>query len=119
MKLKIEGVLSDQLVEIQKFIYDRNPELIVNEQYDMSPGFHKEPVVIALIIALGGPVVTKAIQSIIKEYFDYKKKELEANTKIKMAEIQKQQDMVRLSVERDKGWKYVDKEEFINMSVNQ
>jgi len=51
MKLKFESENNELLHEFHQYIYERDKNLIVDEHYEMTPGIHKEPMVVALIIA--------------------------------------------------------------------
>lgn len=64
--LKIEGN-AEALQEIQEYLYERDASIEVDEEYKATPGVNKEPIVIAILIAL-----TPIAQTAIKEYFKYK-----------------------------------------------
>jgi hypothetical protein len=69
--LHIEGS-QEALEEFRKFIFDESPELArairpINMQ---SPGIQREPIVISLVVALGGPVIVKELCSLAKRYLD-------------------------------------------------
>ena len=107
MKLKIESSDPQELLDFQEFIYSRSSEFEYDEEYKHSPGFNKEPIVVAIIVALGGPVILKTVQTLIKEYFEYKKKKEEEETKRLGIKTKSNDKQIELSVKSGIGWKKI------------
>jgi hypothetical protein len=108
MKIKIEMSDPKSLQEFQEFVYEKEPELMVDEVYDMTPGFNREPIAVAVIIALGGPVILKTVQTLIKEYFKYKReKEKEITERAKIESQQEIREM-ELSISEGKSWRRIE-----------
>jgi hypothetical protein len=68
---------TEVLEDFRKFAFDNSPKVAqafrpVNSQ---SPGFQREPIVISLVLALGGPVVVKELCSLAKRYLELKHEE--------------------------------------------
>jgi hypothetical protein len=114
-QIKIEAEDPVVLQELQQFVYEHQPDLEVDEQFAMQPGFHKEPIIISLVIALGGPVVMKTVQMLIKSFFAYKMTQEKEQTKREKDKLDAKVQLVKISLKEDKGWKYVDTDEFTEM----
>ena len=115
--MKIEANSPEELLEVQQFLYEKKPDLLVEEQYDMSPGFHKEPVTVAIIIALGGSAITKTVQLLIKQYFAYKTAKLHEETKRQKLKKDIDADLIKISLEKGKGWSVTSTKEFMEMKL--
>ncbi|KAF2328093.1 hypothetical protein [Flavobacterium ginsenosidimutans] len=104
--LKIEAD-SNYLKEFQQFLYDNDPDLIVNETYKHETGFNKEPVITSIIIALGGSKVLSSVQGILRTYTDHK----ESMLKEKNRHAEK---MLQLSLKYGKsGYEEISKDNFL------
>jgi len=91
--LHIEGQ-PEVIEEFRKFVFDESPEVAraLRPVHAMTPGFQREPLVIALVVALGGPVIVKELCGLVKRYFDL----------VSQREAQKHQiDVLRLLLEQD------------------
>ncbi len=88
MELKIEMQTTEMLTEFRKFLFEKDKDIIVYEQYDHEPGFNKEPVVTGIIIALGGKKLLVSLQKIIKDFFDYKNEKQRINLEQRKVELQ-------------------------------
>lgn len=112
MEVKIEGT-PEELLSLQKFAYERSNDVLLDEEYAQSPGYNKEPLIIALIIA-----ITPVTRLLIKEFFKYRTEKLKAeNEKHKITENAKE-NQIRLSIKEGKNWRYCSVEEVISMEVN-
>jgi hypothetical protein len=66
----------EDLKDLRSFLLEKGPDnLDVQDLNQISPGVQREPILIALVIALGGPVVTKQIVSLIKDWLAMKHEE--------------------------------------------
>jgi len=82
-ELKIEMQQRDDLIELHKYLLSELDDSIdLQEINEISPGFNREPLLIALVVALGGPVVTKQIVGLIKEWLRLRHKEKMAKLSI-------------------------------------
>lgn len=77
--LRIEGD-SDELMSLHQFIFDHNNELEVKQILKTSAGGQNEPTITSLIMSL-----TPIVSLLIKQYFDYRKIKLKAETKLKLS----------------------------------
>jgi hypothetical protein len=120
MELIIEMETSELLDEFRQFAYDEEKELVIFEQYDHTPGFNKEPVVVAVIVSLGGPAVlsqlTKIIQSFLNYYLEKHKTEIKANLKQEKQRLDFLKEIFKLKIKNAKGVKKLNAEDFINCS---
>ena len=67
-ELRIE-MSRDDLEDLRSFLLESGgDELEVQELNEISSGFQRQPILIALVVALGGPIVTKQVVSLIKEW---------------------------------------------------
>jgi hypothetical protein len=73
-ELKIE-MDRTSLLDLRAFILENSQNIDIEELNDISPGFHKEPLIIALIVALGGPVVTRQVIGLIQKWIELKHEE--------------------------------------------
>ncbi|MBK8550900.1 MAG: hypothetical protein IPL53_07500 [Ignavibacteria bacterium] len=83
----------------------------------MTPGFNREPIAVALIIALGGPVIIETIQLFIKEYFETKRTGLELSTQSSKNEQVHKENLLKISLRSKSGWETKSGEEFIKMDL--
>jgi hypothetical protein len=112
MELKIEGT-PEELSDFQKFAYERGDDVILDEEYAQSPGYNKEPMIIALIVSL-----TPISRLLIREYFKYRTERLKAeNERHRIIENAKE-SQIRLSIKEGRNWRYCAEEDVISMEVN-
>jgi hypothetical protein len=76
-KLKIVLCSQEEYVDFLKFAYSKDETLIFNEEYKQQIGAHKEPMIVAIIAALGSAGVFKLVQSIVREFLVYKEKKMD------------------------------------------
>ena len=116
MKLKFESENNELLHEFHQYIYERDKNLIVDEHYEMTPGIHKEPMVVALIIALGGKRILEFIRSTMKDFLDYKIEQSKQETLRQQEELRHKEVLLKLSVFKDGKWRNVDEAELEKLS---
>jgi hypothetical protein len=112
MEVKIEGT-PEELSDLQKFAHERGGDIIPDEEYAQSPGYNKEPLIIALIISL-----TPVSRLLIREFFKYRTEKLKAENKRHRIIENAKEDQIRLSLKEGRSWKYCTVEEVISMEVN-
>ncbi|MGV7223659.1 MAG: hypothetical protein ACQ9MH_19290 [Nitrospinales bacterium] len=67
-EVKIE-MDSDELISLRDYMLKHgSKDLEPQEIQEVSSGFLREPILISLIVALGGPVIVKEVASLIKEW---------------------------------------------------
>ena len=67
-EVKIEMPPED-LVDFRNFLLEKgSKELEPQEINEISAGFEREPIIIGLVVALGGPVLVKEFVSLAKEW---------------------------------------------------
>jgi len=111
MKVKFEAENQKDLQDFYEFLYDKYPEIIVDEENAISPGTHKEPIVTALVIiisAVGGKKLLPILQQCYKEYLEYKKHKISVESEI-----------IKTSILEKTGWKYKKGNDFIEMKIDQ
>lgn len=75
-ELKIEIPHREDLLDLQQFLLSNlMDEIEIQEINEISSGFNREPLLIALVIALGGPVVTKQVVGLLNEWIKLKHEE--------------------------------------------
>jgi hypothetical protein len=57
-----------------------------------------EPILIALIVALGGPTVTRAVRDILMRRYENKEKMLSINSQLRQVEMDHEYDMAELQL---------------------
>lgn len=93
-EIRIEEMSAEEFKDLRNFLLERgSDEIEPQEIHDMSPGFQKEPIIIALVVALGGPVIVRQVVSLVKEWLRLRYKERDTKMKIiaKHAEGRKQE----------------------------
>jgi hypothetical protein len=70
IKLKIASDDTKELENFRIFLHDNYPDLEYNESYSHHPGSNKEPITVAIIIALGGKAILETIKAAYKDYLD-------------------------------------------------
>jgi len=112
LTLKIEAESPEDLIELQEYILENLPDLMITETYGHAPGFNKEPVIASIIIALGGKKILIAVQGIIKSFLEYRlKSEKEAN--------RHEEKMYQLSIKSNtKHYRSVTKKDFMELTIN-
>ncbi|MCE7699740.1 MAG: hypothetical protein K8E24_013310 [Methanobacterium paludis] len=59
---------SEELAEFRNFLLEKgSEELELQEIHEVSPGFQREPIIIALVVALDGPVLVKEFVSLAEK----------------------------------------------------
>ena len=96
-QLKIE-MPSNDLKDLRSFLLNAGDELEVEELNEITPGFNREPIVIALIVALGGPIVTQQVVSLIKEWLKVRHED---------KNLQHEEKLVKLSLLSNDGKRQV------------
>lgn len=113
MEIKFECSDPETLSELHKQIYNRNPEIEVTEAYQASPGFQKEPLVVAIIVSLGGPAIVKAIKEVIKEYLSHKRES-------RLNEMKHKEELLKISIKSKEGrWKIVSESELLDIEFEK
>ncbi|SHM58498.1 hypothetical protein SAMN05444266_10987 [Chitinophaga jiangningensis] len=73
-KLRIKLNDSHEYTAFLKYAYSIDDSLLFNEVYEQQPGTHKEPIIIAIVTALGGKRALQTIQAIIEAWVTHKAK---------------------------------------------
>jgi len=111
VELKVEFADPDELSKFREFLFSQDPEIVPFEIYSHAPGFNKEPIVISIIIALGGEAIFKSLKKIIKEYMANKLLTKQENNR-------HQEEMLRLSIKNENNdFKSITKEEFDDLKI--
>lgn len=118
MEIKFEASDQHVLNELHQFIYQQEPELIVDEHYETRPGIHSEPIVTALIIRLTGKPMLVLLQKIITDYFSYKKVKEKEITIREHNKQKHQEDMLKISLNKDNKWEDVDPDKFDRLRLD-
>jgi len=84
-RIKIEMSSSDDLVSLRNYLLENGSEDLEEpgEIQEVSAGFQREPLLIAVIVALGGPVIVKELVSLVKEWMKIRQEE-----RIRQSEIE-------------------------------
>lgn len=77
MEIKIQSNSQESIEFLRNYLFENEKEISVEEEYDHSPGFNKEPIVISIIIALGSAGVFTAIHKMFESYLNYKNDRLQ------------------------------------------
>jgi hypothetical protein len=77
MEIKIKSSSQESMDFLRQFLFENEKEISVEEEYDHTPGFNKEPIVVSIIIALGSAGVFKAVQKMFEAYLKYKTEKLQ------------------------------------------
>ncbi|MVN91476.1 hypothetical protein [Mucilaginibacter aquatilis] len=112
MKIKFESENRELLHEFHQYLYERNKSLIVDEHYEMTPGVHKEPMVVALIIALGGKHILEFIQKSMKDFLDYKIERSKQETLRQQEQLRHKEVLLKLSLYENGKWQDLTSEAF-------
>jgi hypothetical protein len=72
----------EDLSDFRTFILNSSDKIDPQEIHSISAGFEKEPILISLIIALGGPVIVKELVSLTKEWISLRHHEKMMKMKI-------------------------------------
>jgi len=119
MKIKFDSVDADLLSEFEEFIYNIHPELEVEEIHSMTPGVLKEPVVVAIIAAIGTSGLFKVVRDCYIRFLEYKEKQLAEESKLKNVELAFKKDAIKISLDKGQGWKYEDQDSYIKMETDK
>jgi hypothetical protein len=63
------------LADFRDYLLTHGSNLDPEEIHEISPGFNREPIIIALVVALGGPVVTRQFAGLIKRWLELRSAE--------------------------------------------
>jgi len=105
---------TEALEDFRKFAFDSSPQIArafrpVNAQ---SAGFQREPVLIALVVALGGPVLVKELCSLAKRYLELKHDEKVLALVLEQRDHQKRSvsldELKQLAEDPDQEWQLAD-----------
>lgn len=94
-RIKIEMSSSDDLVSLRNYLLEHGSEELEEpeEIQEVSAGFQREPLLIAVIVALGGPVIIKELVSLVKEWMKIRQEE-----RIRQSEIELEKYKMELAV---------------------
>jgi len=67
--LLIEGQ-PDDLLQLKELLYGEIPNIELIESAETEQGRHGEPILIALAVALGGPLITREVMKTIRRWLD-------------------------------------------------
>lgn len=118
----------NDLQELHEFIYDRHPDILIEEVYEHTSGVNKEPNVVSIIVALGGPVILRTVQTLIKNYYEFKiakdkesteRFKEEENTKRLNAILESNKELFKLKLKSGKSWENVSFDDFSKMSFQE
>lgn len=95
-EIKVE-MPSEELAEFRNFLLEKgSEELELQEIHEVSSGFQREPILIALVVALGGPVLVTEFVSLAKEWLQLRHEEKMIKLKILSANGSKQVSLSEL-----------------------
>ena len=121
MELFIELPSKELLDEFRQFAFDQDNDFEFSDQHDYTPGFNKEPVVVAIIVALGGPVVmyqlTKIIKAFLGHYQVKHKDSLQANIEKDKLEKELLEKLFTLKIKNADKLKQIKSSDFVNCSI--
>lgn len=84
-EIKIE-MASEDLADFRNFLLEKgSDELEPQEINEVSPGFQREPIIISLVVVLGGPVIVKEFVSLAKEWLQLRQEERLRRFEMKLA----------------------------------
>lgn len=73
-----------ELVSLRNYLLKHGSEALEPQEIqEVSPGLQREPILISLIVALGGPVIVKELASLLKEWMRVRQEE-----RMKKAELE-------------------------------
>lgn len=110
--LKIEAENPEDIIDLQEYMLAKYPDLMFTENYKHQPGVNKEPIITAVIIALGGKKILENVQRMLKDYWDYKLKvQKETNRHL--------EEMYNLSIKSNtKNYSAISGKDFMDMHLN-
>lgn len=84
-RIKVEMSSSEDLISLRNYLLEHGSENLEEpeEIQQVSAGFQREPLLIAVIVALGGPVIVKELVSLVKEWMKIRQEE-----RIRQSEIE-------------------------------
>ena len=103
--LRIEMSPKD-IEEFLVFLRAEQNSILFKEIYQQNVGFHKEPIIIALVVALGGPTVLETVQVLIKEWGKLKTKKLEVKADLVREKNRHFEELMKLKMRIDEDTKY-------------
>lgn len=118
MEVKFEALDRHLLDDLHQFIYQHEPELIVDEHYETRPGIHSEPVITALIVRLTGKPMLSSLQKIISDYFSYQKIKEKEITQRELNKQKHQENMLKISLNKDSKWEEIDPDKFDRLRLD-
>jgi hypothetical protein len=118
VSLKIEMNNYEDLEEFRNFLYEEDAEMTPLEMYDYSPGFNKEPIVISIILALGGKEIVKRLQQIMDKYFAYKTEKLKTQLATQKEIDRHREELFKLSLKKGNSeYKIISQDEFSSLEI--
>ena len=63
----------EDLAELKAILYENVKDVDVVDSTETKTGEHGEPILIALVIALGGPVITREVMKTVRHWLDVRK----------------------------------------------
>jgi len=78
----------EELSDFRNFLLDRGSEELEPQRiHEISGGFAREPIIIGLVVAFGGPILVKQFASLAKAWLELRSKERVAkmNLVVKLA----------------------------------
>jgi hypothetical protein len=112
LTLKIESTDPNDLVELQEYILAELPEVFINETYKHQPGFNKEPILVSIIIALGGKKILDSVRVLISSYWKHKLETLKENN-------HHREEMFKLSIKSNtKNYKSITTKDLFEMNID-
>lgn len=114
MELKIKSNNQESMEFIRNILFEKQNDLLVEEEYDHSDGFCKEPVVIAIILALGTAKVFETISQMFESYMKYKTEKI----KLLSASDQKHNEKLeplKVQLLKDNKVITIDEEDFVKI----
>jgi hypothetical protein len=112
LTLKIESESPEELIELQEYMLAEYPDLIINENYKHEPGANKEPILISVIIALGGKKILESVQHLMDSYWKHKlatQKEADRHS----------EEMYKLSLKsKTKNYRSITKKDFMEITIS-
>jgi hypothetical protein len=99
MEIQIQAS-PDDLEDLRQFLYQEASDIELQEISSTAPGELREPILISLIVALGGPVVVTGFVEIVKRWMEHRenirKMELEHQKQMTKLELQHEERMMKL-----------------------
>ncbi|MCB9746815.1 MAG: hypothetical protein H6755_00225 [Candidatus Omnitrophica bacterium] len=87
IELIIKSNDKNSLMELKRIIYSQKLDLLIEEEYDHSPGYNKEPITITIIATLGAAGAFTAAYKMFDSYMKYKTEKLKIETEKEKHEL--------------------------------